>query len=677
MSFKIFSFNDWLSEGGAAGLRSFVLNNSYERMCWVYACVNRIATSASSAPLVFYQGKPSRIPSDAPNEKERIKDREHPVYKLFNPPNPPTIISLKQLMYRTFVHVSIDGLVFWVIERKKGIATSIDIRLKAELQPILVYTNADPSRPQLRGWEDSSGKKYLPEDVLPLDNYNPKNALTGLSQLSPSRMSLESEYSIAGWNSAFFRSGMKNPLLIQAKGQLTREQKKDIRNEVVNYYSGIDGAHGALLMQGGVEVKPLVVNPKDVDFIRGKELNREEVLAVFGVPPSIVGIFSYSNYCLTADALVTLEENIVKPIVDIRPNDKVLSMGVNNIETATVIHCWEAGYKDVCVVETKLRKIKCSLQHRFLRKIKNSDCTVVMEWIPAEDLSLSDEIAIVNTDENLIVLTNDLPQGLMWDTLKSISVFDEQELMYDLEIEGTHNYFANGIVTHNSNVREQIRIFWEHTLLPKMNHVLELIQFNILDRDFPGVYAQWDVSKVAGLAPDPVELAAPASQYHSMGYSPSQTATILKCPALEPDKDFEKPEPIKPQMPAANPEDPSAEKPKKPKDPNAGDPKPSEKPKPDNNNSYLKELLTDKLYLFAVNAPLPNTSRKQIFALWQDLVISVLQEKFKGFDFLQFDLLPEMLCQKPTEEMRQEFIKNGELVAEKMLNAIYKASGRS
>lgn len=536
MSFKIFSFNDWLSEGGSTGMRSFVLNNSYERMCWVYACVNRIATSASSAPLVFYQGKPDRIPTSAPNEKERIKDREHPVYKLFNPPNPPTIISLKQLMYRTFVHVSIDGLVFWLIKRKGGTAVSIDIRLKNELRPILVYENSDPSRPLLRGWEDSSGKKYLPEDVLPLDNYNPKEALAGLSQLSPARMSLESEYSIAGWNSAFFRSGMKNPLLIQAKGQLTREQKKDIRSEVVNYYSGIDGAHGALLMQGGVEVKPLVVNPKDVDFIRGKELNREEVLAVFGVPPSIVGIFSYSNY---------------------------------------------------------------------------------------------------------------------------------------------------------SNVREQIRIFWEHTLLPKMNHVLELIQFNILDRDFPGVYAQWDVSNVAGLAPDPVEMATPAQQYHNMGYSPSQTATILKCPALEPDKDFEKPEPIQPAKPTADggegtgdtskPDKKPTEKPvkkPKPKDPNASDPKPSDKPKPDNNNSYLKELLSAKLCLFATNAPLSTTNQKQVFDLWEDVVLTVLHEHFKGFDFLEFNTLPKMLCQKPTEAMKQEFIKNCDLAAQIMLDTIYKAQSR-
>lgn len=877
MSFKIFSFNDWLSEGGAAGLRSFVLNNSYERMCWVYACVNRIATSASSAPLVFYQGKPSRIPSDAPNEKERIKDREHPVYQLFNPPNPPTIISLKQLMYRTFVHVSIDGLVFWIIERKKGVATSIDIRLKTELRPILVYTNADPARPQLRGWEDSSGKKYLPEDVLPLDNYNPKEPLAGLSQMSPSRMSLESEFSIAGWNSAFFRSGMKNPLLIQAKGQLTREQKKDIRSEVVNYYSGIDGAHGALLMQGGVEVKPLVVNPKDVDFIRGKELNREEVLAVFGVPPSIVGIFSYSNYCLTADALIVLANGMTRFITDIEPGDLVLSMGENAIVPAKVLNCWEAGVKDIYQIKTSSRTVKCSPEHKFYKLLPGVGPTKPRrkEWVDAKDLYVGDYIAVVNgipesegktllpngkeateggmhqfglyvgdgntvfkngpmdivpypmgvniaipdTDEDKnsyieearafwitakgdpavihrskyvysvysvvaskwildfgfhgnshtkripdwvfdltiplkkaflkgifdsdgsydkygrvqiglcnLELLNDirdlcisvgyhvnnissamrttnfgtfflaaivvsfgrgldmnfknhpLPDGLVWQKIRSIKLLDP-EPTYDLEIQGTHNFFANWMVVHNSNVREQIRIFWEHTLLPKMNHVLELIQFNILDRDFPGVYAQWDVSKVAGLAPDPVELAAPASQYHAMGYSPSQTATILKCPGLEPDKDFKKPEPIKPQIPTADNEDDetSAEKPKKPKkpkDPTAGDPKPSDKPKPDNNNSYLKELLMDKIYLFAINVPLSAPTHKQIFALWQDLVISVLQEKFKDFDFLQFNLLPEMLCQKPTEKMRQEFIKNSELIAEKMLNTIYNAQAR-
>lgn len=865
MSFKIFSFNDWLSEGGSAPLRSFSLNSSYERMCWVYACVNRIATSASSAPLVFYEGKPDRIPLSSPNEKERIKDREHPVYQLFNPPKPPTIISLKQLMHRTFVHESLDGLIFWVIERKKGVATSIDLRLKTELRPVLEQ-KGNEIRQILRGWEDSSGKRYLPEDVLPIDSYNPKNPLTGLSRLNPARLSLESEFNIAGWNSAFFRSGMKNPLLIQAKGQLNPTQKKEIRSEVVNYYSGIDGAHGALLMSGSVEVKPLVVNPKDVDFIRGKELNREEILAVYGVPPAIVGIFSYANYCCTCNTRVTLKDNKTVFINQVNPGDVIISMGDMEITEATVLNTVSVGVKTVCNLITRCREISCSLEHEFYTY---SSTTKQIEWKKAKELTLDDWVAIVvkplevygelapngfplteefmhqlgmyvgdgnisssngyqmgvcigrpetdpnredyinearavwpakkvtkensglatvikdkrcyrvcsvraaelinelgfsgisktkrlpqwvfglkhnlrrallqgilDTDgcyrggktgayelgmsnenlvydiRNLIItlglhvtkvrysykMSNygpnplwkinlhtlrgyygqtkgaelaSLPEGLRWDKVKQINIEDEAE-MYDLEIEGTHNYFANWMVTHNSNVREQIRIFWEHTLLPKMNHILELVQFNILDRDFPGVYAAWDLSKVAGLAPDPVEIAAPAQQYMNMGYSPSQTARILQTPVLEPDKDFKKPEPKPVQDPNAN--NPQQDPKNPPKDPNAGDPKPSDKPKPDNNNSYVRERLISKIKIFAECSPLNHT--KLILPLWNDLITPLIRELDTQIDLTLFEGFATLLCECPTEEMRRQVIERKTIIADFIINSIYNLNSR-
>ena len=519
---KTFNFAEWLSEGGNAGMRSFALTLSYEQMCWVRACVNRVATSASTAPLNFYEGKVGQLPSY--KEKERITDKEHPVYKLFNPPKPPNIISLKQLMYRTFVHEQIDGLVFWLIERKKGVAISIDIRTKDELRPVVDYKPDEPNRPILVGWEGTSGKKHLPEDVLPIGNYDPKNQLSGLSLLKSARLSLESEYAIAGWNSSFFKTGMKSPLLIQAKGQLSKEQKSEIRKEVINYYSGIDGGHGALVMQGSVEVKPLTVNPKDIDFVRGKELNREEILAVFGVPPALVGIFSYSNY---------------------------------------------------------------------------------------------------------------------------------------------------------SNVREQIRIFWEHTLLPKMNYILELLQFNILDRDFPGVYAAWDLSKVVGLAPDPVELAAPATTYQRMGYSASQISRILNSPVLEPDKDFDDSAKDPAPNPQEAPVEPGKPKPKPgkpPKDPEAGDPKPSDKPKPDNNNAFQKANIQEKLHLFAHNAS--GLSERHILQLWDDLIVIPLKELNPEFNSTVWERIPKLLCGRQNSTMLQEFINQNEKIADLLLAAVYNAQSR-
>ena len=58
---KNFNFQEWLSTGGEESHRNFVLGASYERMCWVRACIDRIATSASSAPLLFYKGSLDKI----------------------------------------------------------------------------------------------------------------------------------------------------------------------------------------------------------------------------------------------------------------------------------------------------------------------------------------------------------------------------------------------------------------------------------------------------------------------------------------------------------------------------------------------------------------------------------------------------------------------------------------
>ena len=522
---KNFNFQEWLSTGGEESHRNFVLGASYERMCWVRACIDRIATSASSAPLLFYKGSLDKI-NDF-NEKDIIKDKTHPVYKLFNPPKSNYITSFTQLMHRTFMHLNTDGYIYWVIEREKGIAVNFDLLFKDELYPIVTHnTKGMLGRPKLLGWEGVSGKRYTTSDILLIQNYNPNykdplSIFTGLSPLSAARLSLESEYSIAGWNSAFFRSGMKNPLLLQAKGQLTREQKNEIKREVTNYYSGIDGAHGALLMQGGIEVKPLIVSPKDIDFINGKKLNREEILAIFGVPPSIVGIFEFSNY---------------------------------------------------------------------------------------------------------------------------------------------------------SNVREQIRIFWEHTLLPKMNFLLELIQFNILDKDFPGVSAKWDLSKVKGLAPDPIELANPAKVYQSMGYSASQIAKILNYPAMEPDKSFEKPEPpTASTIPGQSPAAPNAEDPKKPGKPvkpvKPGSPKPSDKPKPDNNNEF-EEILTRKLKMYCEHVKLQNSFT--ILQLWEDLIEDFIkQHNPSGIVLVGLREIPEMLLATPTAAMKRELEKNIDKIVALLSEALY------
>jgi HK97 family phage portal protein len=370
-----FSFVDWMNEGGQANIRNNVLSTSYERVSWVYACINTIGTVASSAPLAFYTDPTC-------SERFRLKDEKHNVVTLFNPPKPPFIPSLRELIFRTFVHLGIQGRVFWVFEKKNGKYAEID--LKGNLRSVL--TNG--SYGKLMYWEEHNAMgsfKWQPEQVLPVVYYNPRDLVTtdvpvtGLSPLMAARQSLDQEFNINGWNTSFFKTGMKTPLLLKAKGTLSKEQKADLRKEIVNYYSGIDGAHGALIVSGGIEVTPLSISQKDIDFIEGKKFNREEIASIYGVPPALLGLFEFSNY---------------------------------------------------------------------------------------------------------------------------------------------------------SNAREQRKIFWENTLLPKMAMILDLVQINILDRYFPGIYAKWDTSNIYGLKPDASDVANAAKVYYEMGIGVKDLATLLRLPEL-------------------------------------------------------------------------------------------------------------------------------------------------
>lgn len=484
---KTFSFDAWLRTGGDAALRKFSLDDSYERVCWVYSCINRIAITASSAPLVFFEGDP-----ETDKKAKKIVDKKHPVHLLFNPPCFPEINSLGDLLSRTFIHLNLDGVLYWVVDEKPRKKFDILFKTKNQIVPVFSKSGNLISFLDVEASQRTNKNVFLSiNNVMQISFYNPKDPFKGLSPLHAARLSVESEFNIAAWNSSFFRSGMKNPILIKSKSMLTEKQEKDIRTEILNYYSGIDGAHGALLLKGALEIEPLTVNPKDVDFLQGKKLNREEIGAIYGVPPALIGIFEYANY---------------------------------------------------------------------------------------------------------------------------------------------------------SNVREQIKIFWDNTLTPRMNSILRLIQINILDRHFPGIFAKWDLSQISGLQTDPNEIADSVKTYLECGIPLSQLAKLFNQPLLDPDtfKDKYRPEMLVPRKPTESGSDKPSAAPVKPGASTNVRPAPTTNPKPKPKKIYERNLLDLKgqnallarLVSSVADYMESGFSESKIKRIWEEEVLFSLQEFKKRCEFL-------------------------------------------
>lgn len=366
-----FKLGNWLAEGGNSRLRSFSLSKSYSRISWVFTCVGAIESSISGVPLLFSR------------HGEVIEDKSDPVLNLFSRPNPPDVPSFRSLLSQTFILLGIDGILFWVFKREKGVWTTVSIKKKWQMRPVF-KSGSDSS---LLGWVELDKYRqrkatYGYREVLPIRYYNPYDPLSGMAPLTAARLGIEQEFNMSAWNAAFFARGLRNPIGIKFKRTLLPKQRKDLEKNTRDYFSGIEGGQGVFILEGDGEFADLhLSSTKDLDFVDGKQLTREEICAVYGVPPAVVGIFRYANYA-------------------------------------------------------------------------------------------------------------------------------------------------------NSGI--QRTLFWENCLLPKMATLLDLVQTNVLDEEFPGVTAAWDKRGISALQKGFKAVSAAAKTYFDIGYTRSEIAYILDVPELDP-----------------------------------------------------------------------------------------------------------------------------------------------
>lgn len=307
---------------------------SYGKVSWVYACINAIAQTISSAPLVFYERKGG-------GRQLIERNQGHELYDLFNPPHKPDIVSLRDLLFRTYVHLGLHGICYWVFTQKGRKLSSVELRKWDEMLPI------KNSSGEVMGWawrKDGKVKaRYPAELVLVHKYYDPFDDMKGLAPLRSAAISILQENNIADWNAGFFKTGMKTPLVLTTEKTLTPKQRKELRRDIKDYYTGNENGHGAFIADGGLKADPVPLSSKDIDFVMGKKLTREEICGAFGVPPSIVGIFEYSSFanakeqrkifweqCLLPK-MYALTDSLQAIILDKRYPDIEVDWGLNQV----------------------------------------------------------------------------------------------------------------------------------------------------------------------------------------------------------------------------------------------------------------------------------------------------------------------------------------------------------
>jgi HK97 family phage portal protein len=267
---------------------SYDWGDCYSSHPFIYSSVYQLAMSAARAPLKLWEYK---------KDDSRKEIKFGIGYDLLHNPNE-IFDNIFDLLEITFIWLELAGISYWVIDSKDGVWKDTMTTDELELWPL----RPDRMCTILDNDRVVQGYSYMPffgapvpinkERVFVFRYGNPMRAIEGQAPTKAAALSIELELNAMLWNKNFLRKGANPDIIISVPGKLDEESKKAMVDAWVDSYQGVDSWPGIAVLDNEGKVEKLTLAPKDADWNSLRRLTRDELLTVWGVPPTILGLYA-------------------------------------------------------------------------------------------------------------------------------------------------------------------------------------------------------------------------------------------------------------------------------------------------------------------------------------------------------------------------------------------------
>lgn len=300
----------WHSQYGAqipTGISDYL--NTYGASSWVYACASLIAATAAQASFLLYKA----VKRDGKVNYDQIID--HPVLDLLNRPNP--FMSGFELRELTHLNLELAGNHYWVLLRD-GLNI---IREIWPVSPALMKVVPDPQN-YIRGYlMEVAGERaaFEPDEVIHFKYPNPTNPedstsqFYGIGTVQAARLAITGDLYSSRWNVKFFANSARPDGVLETDQKLEEPTAKRLLAWWENAHKSTDKAHKTGMLTHGLKYKQVTVNPKDMDFLKQRQFGMNEILAIFGVPASKLGIMEDANRANAEAGDYTFGKDVIMP----------------------------------------------------------------------------------------------------------------------------------------------------------------------------------------------------------------------------------------------------------------------------------------------------------------------------------------------------------------------------
>lgn len=241
---------------------------------WVYVSVDKIAEALANSSYKLMKFKKD-------DEDEEVFD--HPLLDVLDKPN--NMMSGADLMYHTAAHLELTGNAYWLHDDRNP-------RQLLALLPHHTKIKMSDGLMDIRGYEYRVGtfvQQYNVEQILHHKYPNPKNPLKGRGTLANIAEWVDVDSFATEFNRKFFINGGVVGGVLHT--QATTQDALNLAKEAwESRHQGASNSHKTSVLPKDITYEEAKRTQKDMEFNQSLITTRNNILAAFGVPKSVVGI---------------------------------------------------------------------------------------------------------------------------------------------------------------------------------------------------------------------------------------------------------------------------------------------------------------------------------------------------------------------------------------------------
>lgn len=248
---------------------------------WVFKGNDRVASACAAVELKLMQIKPD-------GSKEQITSGEDfdKLFRLLDEPNYHMSGTTLRKMYFSYMNLNGEAYI-----AKGEIYKGLPLALHT-LPSHMVQYRIDTLGNQAIIF---NGKSVDPDMVIIDRNPDPVDPFKGMSVIAAAAQTIDTEEQSKKFNRQFFANSARPSVTVEVPKVMQPEQFRRFKQQFEEFHTGQYNAYKPLILEGGAKANAFALTQKDMDFLESRKFNKDEILAMFGVSPGMLGMTENVN----------------------------------------------------------------------------------------------------------------------------------------------------------------------------------------------------------------------------------------------------------------------------------------------------------------------------------------------------------------------------------------------